>query len=71
MRVRQQRDARPQHQAAQVRGCGMAGDAHHAAQPDQNGGGARLAMLRALEDAALRPEQVSRLMGALLTGSEA
>ena len=46
---------------AQVRSCGMAGDAHHLVQPDPAGSGAELAMVRALQAAGLRPQQVCHL----------
>jgi 3-oxoacyl-[acyl-carrier-protein] synthase II len=39
-------------------GVGYSGDAHHIAQPDPEGAGARLALQRVLADASLRAEQV-------------
>jgi 3-oxoacyl-[acyl-carrier-protein] synthase II len=39
-------------------GVGYSADAHHIAQPDPDGAGAKLAMTRALADARLDPEQV-------------
>ena len=43
---------------AEVVGFGMSGDAFHVTAPPENGDGARRAMVRALEDARLSPEQV-------------
>jgi 3-oxoacyl-[acyl-carrier-protein] synthase II len=43
---------------AEVVGFGMSGDAFHVTAPPENGDGARRAMVRALEDARLNPEQV-------------
>ncbi|KAI3436110.1 hypothetical protein D9Q98_002168 [Chlorella vulgaris] len=42
----------------EVRGYGMSGDAHHITQPPADGGGAQLAMLRALARAGLAAEQI-------------
>jgi 3-oxoacyl-[acyl-carrier-protein] synthase II len=39
-------------------GVGYSADAHHIAQPDPEGTGAKLAIRRALADASLQPEQV-------------
>lgn len=44
---------------AEVIGAGLSADAHHITAPDPEGGGARLAMLRALECANLKPEDVN------------
>ena len=43
---------------ARLRGYGSSSDAGHITAPDAEGGGAALAILRALEDAALRAEDV-------------
>jgi 3-oxoacyl-[acyl-carrier-protein] synthase II len=43
---------------AEVIGAGLSADAYHITAPDPDGGGARLAMLRALESANLKPEDV-------------
>lgn len=43
---------------AEVRGIGMSGDAHHITSPPTNGGGAVLAMQRALRSADLKPEDI-------------
>jgi 3-oxoacyl-[acyl-carrier-protein] synthase II len=43
---------------AEVIGFGMSGDAFHVTAPPENGEGARKAMLKALADAALNPDQV-------------
>ncbi len=43
---------------AEVLGIGVSGDAGHITQPDENGTGAAKAMMNALEDAQLRPDQV-------------
>ncbi len=43
---------------AEVIGAGLSADAHHITAPDPEGGGARLAMLRALESANIKPEDV-------------
>lgn len=45
--------------AEQVRGYGLSGDAHHITQPPEDGGGAALAVRRALADAALRPADIA------------
>jgi 3-oxoacyl-[acyl-carrier-protein] synthase II len=42
----------------EVLGYGVSCDAHHMTSPDPEGGGAMLAMGRALEDAGVRPEEV-------------
>ena len=42
----------------EIIGFGMSGDAFHVTAPPENGEGARKAMLKALADAALNPEQV-------------
>src|SRR5246127_324783 len=39
-------------------GFGMSGDAHHIPAPPEDGGGARIAMVNALRDAALNPEDI-------------
>ena len=39
-------------------GCGLSADAHHMTAPDPTGGGATLAMERALADATVGPEEV-------------
>lgn len=44
---------------AELSGLGMSGDAHHMTSPPEDGRGAARAMLSVLEDAGLRPEQVS------------
>ncbi|MCC7461464.1 MAG: beta-ketoacyl-ACP synthase II [Gammaproteobacteria bacterium] len=46
---------------AELVGFGMSGDAHHITAPPEDGDGARLAMVNALRDAGLRPEQVQYL----------
>jgi 3-oxoacyl-[acyl-carrier-protein] synthase II len=43
---------------AELIGFGMSGDAHHITAPPENGEGARNAMLNALKDAQLNPNQV-------------
>ncbi len=43
---------------AEIVGFGMSGDAHHVTSPPENGEGARKAMVKALGDAALNPDQV-------------
>jgi 3-oxoacyl-[acyl-carrier-protein] synthase II len=43
---------------AEIVGFGMSGDAFHVTAPPEDGEGARKAMSKALEDAALNPEQV-------------
>ncbi|ELT98246.1 hypothetical protein CAPTEDRAFT_113711, partial [Capitella teleta] len=44
---------------AELSGVGMSGDAWHMTSPPEDGRGAARAMLSALEDAGLRPEDVS------------
>lgn len=44
---------------AEVAGFGMSCDAYHITAPDPDGGGAALAMKRALDDARLKPEDIS------------
>jgi 3-oxoacyl-[acyl-carrier-protein] synthase II len=46
---------------AEVIGFGMSGDAHHITLPPEDGEGARLAMVNALNDARLAPEAVQHL----------
>jgi 3-oxoacyl-[acyl-carrier-protein] synthase II len=46
---------------ATVAGAGASGDAHHATAPPQDGGGAILAMRRALADAGLDPAEIGHL----------
>jgi 3-oxoacyl-[acyl-carrier-protein] synthase II len=46
---------------AELVGFGMSGDAHHITAPPEDGAGARLAMVNALRDAKLNPEQVDYL----------
>ncbi|CAB1104920.1 unnamed protein product [Ectocarpus sp. CCAP 1310/34] len=43
---------------AEVRGYGLAGDAHHIAAPTEDGDGPRRAMLSAVEESGLSPESV-------------
>jgi 3-oxoacyl-[acyl-carrier-protein] synthase II len=43
---------------AEVIGFGMSGDAYHVTSPPENGEGARKAMVNALRDAALNPDQI-------------
>jgi 3-oxoacyl-[acyl-carrier-protein] synthase II len=43
---------------AEVAGAGLTADGHHIAQPDPEGRGATRAMLQALDDAGLQPEDV-------------
>ena len=43
---------------AELVGFGMSGDAYHVTAPPENGEGARKAMVKALRDAKLNPEQV-------------
>lgn len=44
---------------AEIIGYGMSGDAYHVTAPSLDGGGAMSAMQRALEDAGIRPQEVS------------
>ncbi len=46
---------------ATVAGAGASGDAHHATAPPEDGGGAILAMRRALADAGLDPTEIGHL----------
>lgn len=46
---------------AELAGFGMSGDAHHITAPPEDGEGARLAMLNALRDGELNPEEVDYL----------
>lgn len=46
---------------AELAGFGMSGDAHHITAPPEDGAGARLAMINALRDAQIAPEQVDYL----------
>jgi 3-oxoacyl-[acyl-carrier-protein] synthase II len=46
------------HIYAELVGFGMSGDAYHITAPPEDGDGARLAMVNALRDAGLNPEQV-------------
>jgi 3-oxoacyl-[acyl-carrier-protein] synthase II len=46
---------------ARVAGCGASADAFHATAPPDDGGGAGLAMRRAIDDAGLAPEQVGHV----------
>ena len=46
---------------AVVAGAGASADAHHATAPPEDGGGARLAMQRALADAGLEPSAIGHL----------
>lgn len=46
------------HIYAEIRGYGMSGDANHITQPAEDGGGATLAMIRALERAGLQPSDI-------------
>ena len=50
--------ARGAHIYAELIGFGMSGDAYHITLPPEDGDGARLAMVNALKDAALNPEEV-------------
>lgn len=50
--------ARGAHIYAQVIGYGTSADAYHVAMPADGGGGAALAMQRALDDAGLRPTEI-------------
>jgi 3-oxoacyl-[acyl-carrier-protein] synthase II len=43
---------------AELVGFGMSGDAHHITAPPEDGEGARIAMVNALRDASLNPDQV-------------
>lgn len=43
---------------AEFRGYGMSGDAYHITQPQADGRGATLAMMRALQQSGFRPDQV-------------
>jgi 3-oxoacyl-[acyl-carrier-protein] synthase II len=49
------------HVYAELIGFGMSGDAHHITAPPEDGDGARLAMVNALRDAQLNPEDVQYL----------
>lgn len=46
---------------AVVAGCGASADAHHQTAPPEDGGGAILAMRRAIEDAGLEPGDVDHI----------
>ncbi len=46
---------------AELAGFGMSGDAHHITAPPEDGDGARLAMVNALRDARIEPEEVQYL----------
>jgi 3-oxoacyl-[acyl-carrier-protein] synthase II len=46
------------HIYAELAGYGASSDAFHITAPDEDGGGAALSMLHALEDAGMRPEEV-------------
>jgi 3-oxoacyl-[acyl-carrier-protein] synthase II len=46
---------------AELVGFGMSGDAYHMTAPPEDGEGARLAMVNALRDAAMNPEEVQYL----------
>ena len=48
---------------AEVLGCGVSGDAHHATAPDPMGRGAALAMRRALRQAGLGPDEIDYVNG--------
>jgi 3-oxoacyl-[acyl-carrier-protein] synthase II len=50
--------ARGAHIYAEIIGFGMSGDAYHVTSPPENGEGARKAMVNALRDAGLNPDQV-------------
>ncbi len=43
---------------AELAGFGMSGDAHHITAPPEDGAGARLAMVNALRDAQINPDQM-------------
>jgi 3-oxoacyl-[acyl-carrier-protein] synthase II len=53
--------ARSAHIYAELAGFGMSGDAHHITAPPEDGAGARLAMVNALRDAQVNPDQVDYL----------
>jgi 3-oxoacyl-[acyl-carrier-protein] synthase II len=46
---------------AHVAGCGASADAHHATAPPEDGGGAILAISRAVEDAGIDPTSIGHL----------
>lgn len=46
---------------ATLAGCGASADAHHPTAPPEDGGGAMLAMRRALDDAGLAPSAIDHL----------
>jgi 3-oxoacyl-[acyl-carrier-protein] synthase II len=50
--------ARGAHIYAEIVGFGMSGDAYHVTAPPENGEGARKAMVKALADARLNPDQI-------------
>ncbi len=50
--------ARGAHIYAELIGFGMSGDAHHVTAPPEDGEGARKAMVKALADSGLNPDQV-------------
>jgi 3-oxoacyl-[acyl-carrier-protein] synthase II len=54
----EQAKARGAHIYAEIIGFGMSGDAYHVTSPPENGEGARKAMVNALRDAGLNPDQV-------------
>ena len=53
--------ARGAHIHAELIGFGMSGDAYHITAPPDDGKGARIAMVNALRDAGIAPEQVQYL----------
>ncbi len=53
--------SRGAHIYAEFRGFGMSGDAYHITSPPDDGEGARLSMLAALEDAGIEPKDIDYL----------
>lgn len=46
---------------AEISGQGVSADSHHIAQPDPSGGGVERALLEALDDAEMKPDEVTHI----------